>query len=102
MSLSELTAREVGLITRLYRFSELDSGALQAARRVQQVAAEQRKMITVTGRFDPRLQIADVLSIDTIITSTLRHVVDEIIVENITPNLSNGTYSMQVVGRRKM
>ena len=102
VSLSELTAKEVGLITRLYRYSELDSGALQAARRVQQIAAEQRKMITITGRFDPRLQIADVLSIDTIITSTLRHVVDEIIVENITPNLSNGNYSMQVVGRRKM
>jgi hypothetical protein len=102
VSLSELTAKEVGLITRLYRFSELDSGALQAAKRVQQIAVEQRKMITVVGRFDPRLQIADRYIIDTIVTSTLRHVVDEIIVEGISIMLSNGNYSMQVVGRRKM
>ena len=102
VSMSELTAEEVGLITRLYRFSELDSGALQAAKRVQQIAIEQRKMVTVSGRFDARLQIADRLVIDTIITSTLRHVVDEIIVEGITLNLSNGSYSMQVTGRRKM
>ena len=102
VSLSELTAKEVGLITRLYRFSELDSGALQAAKRVQQIAVEERKMVSISARFDPRLQIADRYIIDTIATGTQRHIKDEIIVENITINLTDGNYSMQVVGRRKM
>jgi hypothetical protein len=102
INISELTAEQVGLITKLYRLSELYNGAIEAAKRMQQIALERRKIVTVTCRLDSRLQIADILVIDTILTGTGTHITDEIIIEDITISLSDGSYSMRISGRRKL
>lgn len=99
---SDLTAAQVGLITRLYRLSELDNGAVRATKRIQQIAIEQRQIVRVQSRFDMRLQIADLLLFDIIVTSTQRHIVDEIIVQDIQLDLRDGGYSMNVSGRRRL
>jgi hypothetical protein len=102
ISISEMTAEQVGLITKLYRLSELYNGAIEAAKRMQQIAIERRKLVTITCRLDARLQIADILVIDTVLTGTGTHITDEIIIEDITISLSDGSYSMRISGRRKL
>lgn len=101
ISISEDTARDVGFVTKLYRLSELDNGAIEATGIIQKTALQRRNMIPITGRFDPRLQITDELVIDRIASSTGRHIEDDIIVEDISVNLSNGSYLCQITGRRK-
>ena len=102
INISEMTAEQVGLITKLYRLSELYNGAIEAARRMQQIALERRKIVNIACRLDSRLQIADRLLIDTVLTGTQTHITDEIIIEDITISLSDGSYSMRISGRRKL
>ncbi len=101
INISEMTAEQVGLITKLYRLSELYNGAIEAAQRMQQIALERRKIVNITCRLDSRLQVADKLAIDLFLTSTGTHIVDEIIIEDISISLSDGNYSMRISGRRK-
>ena len=101
INISEMTAEQVGLITKLYRLSELYNGAIEAAKRMQQIALERRKIVTIACRLDSRMQVADKLLIDTILTGTGTHITDEIIIEDITISLSDGNYSMRISGRRK-
>jgi len=101
ISISKETAEQVGLITKLYRLSELNNGALNAASRLQQVALEKRKSITIACRLDPRYQIADRLLINQVLTGTGTELSDDIIIEDITINIQNGNYSMSITGRRR-
>jgi hypothetical protein len=101
ISVSRKTAEEVGLITKLYRLSELNSGALNAAARLQELALERRKMVTINMRLDPRIEIADNLLIDEILSGTGTHIVDNVIVEDVSISIQNGNYSMRIVARRK-
>lgn len=101
VSVSALTAQEVGFITKLYRLSELNTGALEAAATMQLMAIESRNMITVSQRFDPRIEVMDVLDIDAIVVGTGRHVVDRIIITGISFGMENGEYTMNISGRRK-
>jgi len=96
------TAEQVGLITRLYRLSELTSGAVEAARIYQTKALQKRHEKTVDARLDPRLEIRDVLTVDLIATGTARHIEDSIIIEGIQIRLEDGNYRMSVSGRRKL
>lgn len=96
---SQFTADEVGLVTRLYRLSNLETGAIRATKILQQLALERRYPISLSLRFDPRLVIADQLDIDVILTGTGRHIEDHCIIEDITFNFSDGEYSMQLRGR---
>ncbi|MCX6065005.1 MAG: hypothetical protein NT121_04525 [Chloroflexi bacterium] len=57
--------------------------------------------MNITCRLDSRLQVADKLAIDLFLTSTGTHIVDEIIIEDISISLSDGNYSMRISGRRK-
>lgn len=95
------TAKEVGLITKLYRLSELNTGAEEAAYMMQKRAREQRIRKTVTQRLDPRIEVTDVLHLDLVTTSTNRHLVEDIIVEDVRISLRDGDSSMVISGRRK-
>jgi hypothetical protein len=101
LAIDAATAEEVGLITRLYRLSELSSGAIEAARKYQITALQKRHEKTVDARLDPRLEARDILAVDLIATSTLRHIEDNIIVEGIQIRLEDGAYRMSVSGRKK-
>jgi hypothetical protein len=101
VSINEDTAKEVGFITRMYRLSELSSGAIEAAAKYQRSALQRRHQSSITmQRIDPRIEIRDVILIDLIATGTLRHIVDEVIVEDISISISDGAYSTNISGRR--
>ena len=100
VSISEDTAEEVGLITRMYRLSELDSGAIKAASVYQEKALQKRNMGNFSGRFDPRLEIRDIYAIDLIATGTQRNILRSIIVESIQMRLEDGAYKMSITGRK--
>jgi hypothetical protein len=99
VSIDEDTAEDVGLITRMYRLSELDSGAIEAAGAIQLKALQKRKPVSIVARLDPRLEQRDVYSAS-LITSAEQTVLSEsIIVEDINIGLVNGNYKMTVTGR---
>ena len=100
VSISQNTAEEVGLITRMYRLSGLDSGAIKAASVYQEKALQRRNMGNFSGRFDPRLEIRDIYAIDLIATGTQRNILRSIIVENIQMRLEDGAYKMSITGRK--
>lgn len=95
------TARDVGFITKLYRLSELNTGATAAAGTLQRQARQRRVMVDVVQRLDPRIEVADVLHIDLFTSSTERHIERDIIVEDVRISVRDGDYSMAVTGRRK-
>ena len=96
---SQFTADEVGLVTRLYRLSNLETGAVRATQILQQLALERRYPISIVMRPDPRLVIADQLDIDVIVTGTLRHIEVSCIIEDVSISFSDGEYVMSIRGR---
>jgi hypothetical protein len=92
-------AEQVGFVTRMYRFPDLDNGAIRAARIAQKRARQSRKMHTATCRFHPRLEVGDIASIAFPATSTSRPIVSSFIVESIDFNMENGVQSMKISGR---
>lgn len=100
VSLDANVAKEVGLVTRLYRLSELNTGGTEAVKSIQEIALEQRNPINVTMRLDPRLEISDMLILDHNVTGTNTNISDEVIAEDIEISIQNGSYQMRVPGRR--
>lgn len=101
ISIDEWTAEHVGLITRMYRLSELDSGAERAAAALQKKARQSRTYITSTGRFDPRLEIADIHVYASIpLSGTGTQVENRSIIEDISMSLSDGNNSQTISGRK--
>jgi hypothetical protein len=100
VSCYEAAAKEVGLVTRLYRLSELDIGGVEATRTIQEIALEHRNPVDAEQRLDPRLEISDRSMYDMIVTGTEMHIVDDVIVEDISLSIENGKSSMRVTGRR--
>jgi hypothetical protein len=96
------TAREVGLITRLYRLSELDNGAVEATRIYQDKALERRHKGQYRGRLDPQIEPGDRAVVDYVLTGTGTHVTKNIIVENVSISLQDGLYSMIIDGREEL
>ncbi len=101
ISIDEETAREVGLITRLYRLSELSTGYERATAFLQKQARQRRKPSTVVMRLDPRVELTDILDMDLYVTSTGRHLLEEVIVEDISLSMRDGDYSMTIKGRKR-
>ena len=97
---SEETADEVGFITRLYRLSNLENGAVQATKMLQKLALERRYPMQIKSRFDPRVVIADEIQVDKYISGTSTRLVDTCIVEDVQIQLQDGTATMILSGRR--
>lgn len=102
ISLDEDILKDVGFVTRLYRLSELDTGADRAAETLQRRALEKRHNVTVIQRFDPRVEPMDILHINLIAKGTNRTIDRQIIVENTSVSLRDGDYSMSIGGRYKL
>lgn len=101
VAINEDTAREIGFITRMYRLSELSTGAIEAAKKYQRSALQRRHSSSIVmQRLDPRIEVRDVILIDLIATGTLRHIEDEVIVEDVSISISDGAYSTNISGRR--
>jgi hypothetical protein len=101
ISLDAFTAEELGLITRLYRLPELDSGIDRAVAAIQRRARQSRIKVGTSGRFDPCLEISDVLVLDgVVVTGTSRIVSDRVIVEDVTFSVADGECRQSSSGRR--
>ncbi len=101
VSISEETARIEGFVTKLFKLSELDTGAVEAAAAMQRISVQRNNMISIQMRFDPRIEYNDQVNIDLIEVGTDRHIEKSFIVEDITIAFQNGSYSMRVSGRKK-
>ena len=100
IAINEDTAEQVGLITRMYRLSELSSGAISAAEKYQRTALQKRNAVSLDMRLDPRLEVRDILDINLIAAGTQRNIVDNIIVEEIQIRLEDGNYRTSLSGRK--
>jgi hypothetical protein len=96
------TADNVGFLTRLYRLSNLETGAVQATQILQKMALERRYPMQIKCRFDPRVVIADQINVDKFITGTQTELVDECIVEDVQISIQDGQSYMTISGRRAM
>ena len=95
------TAEQIGFVTRMYRLSELSTGAVEAAEKMQRVALERRHNYSLAlTRVDPRIEPRDVIDIDLIVTGTLRNIVESIVVENLNISIRDGQYTMNISGRK--
>jgi hypothetical protein len=95
-----LAAKELGLVTRLYRLSELDIGGVEAARTIQEIALEHMNPVEMDMRLDPSVEISDRISVDLIVTGTGTNITDDVIVEDTNLSVQNGNYAMHITGRR--
>ena len=100
IAINEDTAEQVGLVTRMYRLSELSSGAISAAEKYQRTALQKRNAVSLDMRLDPRLEVRDILDINLIAAGTQRNIVDNIIVEEIQIRLEDGNYRTSLSGRK--
>ena len=100
MVTSEKTAKEAGLITKVFRLSELDTGGLQAAKTLQTIALGQRHPVKIIMRPDPRLEVLDNLIVNLIASGTNTPIWNQVVIEDITIELEDGKYSSTLTGRR--
>lgn len=102
ISIDKYVAKNLGLITRMYRLSDLDSGVERAVTAIQRKARQSRISVSTSGRFDPRLEVADVQVIDANISGTLTRIQDRVIVENVSISIGDGNYSQSITARREV
>jgi hypothetical protein len=100
ISIDTWMAEHVGFITKLYRLSELDSGVERAVSALQKRARQSMFPVGMSGRFDPRLEVADIVLVSFVASGTARAVSDRVIVEDITMNIQDGVYQQSINGRR--
>jgi hypothetical protein len=101
ISIDLFTAKKLGLVTRLYRLPDLDSGVERAVTAIQKKARQSRHRITIISRLDPRLEVADVVVLnEVVITGTGTKVTDRVIVEDVSIAIQDGEYRSTITGRR--
>jgi len=101
VAINEDTAKEVGFITRIYRLSELTTGAISGAKKYQRVALQKRHSINIViNRLDPRIEGRDVIEVNLVTTGTKRNIIDSVIVEDVAIKVADGSYLTIISGRK--
>ena len=100
VSISEDTAKSVGFVTKLFRLSELDTGAVEAAGAIQATALERRIYIQIKTRFNPIVEMNDQINYSLIDSGTGRTIEGTTIVEGMNISVENGNYQMSISGRK--
>lgn len=101
------TFDEYGFITRVFRLPDLDSGSVRAAKVMQKLARQQALTHDVRLRFNPAIEMGDIISSDLLLpgTGTMIGTSDKdteglsCIVEGIAIGSQAGNYSCQIKGR---
>lgn len=92
-------AKDVGFVTRLLNFSDLDNGAIAATRIVQRKGREQRYQFDIVGRFHPSLELGDVAKISKVTGNNVA--LDYLItIESVNINQLKATFTMTAKGRK--
>jgi hypothetical protein len=96
-------AKNVGFVTRMYRFPDLDNGAIHAAHVQLNKAYEQRKSHRVNSRYNPRYEIGDIATVQYTASGTRKAFDVDVIIESISEiTIGPGKNSMTVQGREKV
>jgi hypothetical protein len=95
-------ASSIGFATRVMRFPNLYSGAIKAAYISLKRMFEKSEQHNVTMRPDISLRAGDVLLLDYYMSATQRHMQNNIVVESVGINYSDGRQSMSVRGRKDL
>jgi hypothetical protein len=93
------SAKEIGFVTRIYRLSELDHGAIRAAEVLQKKSRQSMKRHKTQGRISLALEQGDIGAINYVTVDTQETVSESFIVETIQLSLANGEYVMVAEGR---
>ena len=96
---NNLTAKVLGFITRIFRLSELDHGALKAAEMIQKKARQNTRRYKIQARINLALEVGDIADIEYTTVDTNETINDSFIAETIQLYLSNGDSYMIVEGR---
>lgn len=100
MSNNDDTAYDFGLITRMYRMPDLNTGVKRAVRTTQKKLHQSTSKIEMISRFDPKFQAGDQCYVELIVTGTQTPVEESFIIEGISFSVSDGVYSQTVTGRK--
>jgi len=95
----EQAAADVGFVTRMYRLPDLESGAIKAARVMQQRARENLHRHAVQCRFNLALELGDIANIVYIRAGSLTEIEEYCIVEAIRFSIRDGQATMDFEGR---
>lgn len=99
--IDEQYLEEYGLSTKLIRLPDLDQG-IRAAIKLQNKARKAQKQVETAMRFDPSLEMKDILHIATQFTSAENNNYDvSLLVDNMRIELSDATFTMTVSGRQE-
>lgn len=101
ISIDKAVARKNGLITRLYRMPDLNTGIVRAIRARQKKARQSMKPQSTSGRIYPNLEIGDVAIVNATLTGTGTLYQKRLIVETITLSIVDGSYTMNTSGRKE-
>jgi len=92
-------AEQVGFVTRMYRFPDLDNGAIRAATIQQRIARQSRKSYRSLSRFHPKVEVGDIVSIAFPASGSYLPVEANLIVDSINFSIESGAQSMTIQGR---
>jgi hypothetical protein len=92
-------ARKYGFVTRVYRFPDIDNGAITAARMQQDRSRQQMVHHELDCRVDPRISIGDRVVMDYDASGTGSHRHAEFIVESVDLTYNDGEQGMKLTGR---
>jgi hypothetical protein len=98
---NEQYAKEDGFSTRVFRLSNLETGARLAARLILEKAFEKQFMHSFQMRPDLRLEIGDIVDFTYVISGTQRTNNPVGVIENINISIEEGRYNMNLTARRK-
>ena len=94
-----IAAKEIGFVTRMYRFPDLDNGAVRAAQVMQKRARQSMKRHELTARISPTLELGDIAHALYTASGTNRNVDVGVIVESLRYQISEGKQAMSITGR---
>lgn len=102
VTIDEDYAEDVGFVTRMYRFPDLDNGAVLAAQIIQRKSRQQESMHQIEARYSPRFEIGDIAQVNYITAGPQKVVAKEVIIEGLSINIEPGRNRMQITGRENI
>lgn len=95
---SEESASSYGMITRIIRVPELDTGARRAAQELIKQARQQSVQHSLKIRSDLRIELGDILQCTYVLSATNKSVSFAFVVESINISLKDAEFSMDITG----
>lgn len=96
------TAEEEGLIVKVLKLSELDHGQEKASASLQKIGLESSHPVDIEMRFDPRVEIGDIIHVVKNPTSFEEQIDLYVFVEDSSFSISDGNQKMTISGRETL